>query len=182
MLYLDLNNTHICSGCKIEKPSTLEYYHSKGNYKGKRLICCICKECRKGENKRYYNTIEKREKYNKSKRKYRNTKGRIKGLLKSYRERDLKKNLEFNLTEEWFRDNILNKSCFYCKDTNLIGVDRIDNNLGHIISNCIPCCSVCNSVRNSIFTIEEMKELGNLIQKLKQKRTITKYKILEYGN
>lgn len=182
MLYLDNNNTHICPKCKIEKPSTLEYFHSSGIKNNRRYLATPCKECRKGEHSRTYNTPEKIEKYNASNRRYRYTKGRIKSLLKSYRDRDLKKNLEFNLTEEWFSENITNKKCSYCNETKLLGADRIDNTKGHTIDNCIPSCVVCNVVRGNLFTVEEMKEIGKVISKLKEKRNISKYKILEYGN
>jgi hypothetical protein len=37
------------------------------------------------------------------------------------------------------------------------GLDRINNAIDYELSNVIPCCKICNSMRNNYFTIEETK-------------------------
>jgi len=175
MAYLDLEGAVICTRCLKPKPATLDYFHSHGFYNSRKKIADECKECRKGENKRYYNTEEKKVKYRLQKRKYDLTKGYIKKLLKSYRQRDAKNGYEFNLTEDWVKENITGKPCYYCGiSESQEGVERLDNDKGHTTDNCVPCCRVCNVVRSNIFTVEEMKEIGKVIFKLKQKREILK--------
>lgn len=86
--------------------------------------------------------------------------------LKYIYERNAKrKNIEFNLTEEEFK-NIIYQNCFYCKITpykvysrkdnknnNYIlfnGIDRKNNLLGYNINNCVPCCEVCNRAKSDM--------------------------------
>lgn len=50
-------------------------------------------------------------------------------------------------------------SCYYCGFTpewpnNRVGIDRKDNQIGYIISNCVPCCFTCNSAKGEL-TAEE---------------------------
>lgn len=71
---------------------------------------------------------------------------------------------------DWMINNIFKKECVYCGDTNRLGCDRIDNNIGHIKSNVVPCCYECNCARNNNFSFEEMKEIGKTIAKVKAHR------------
>lgn len=57
---------------------------------------------------------------------------------------------------------IITQNCYYCdKPPNLIkktvggqihfnGIDRVDNRLGYILSNCVPCCSDCNYMKQAV--------------------------------
>ncbi len=73
--------------------------------------------------------------------------------------------LIFNLTKEEFR-NFTIQNCYYCNippstfykkwinkltgdfDTYIYnGVDRINNKIGYIITNCVSCCSICNMMK-----------------------------------
>jgi 5-methylcytosine-specific restriction endonuclease McrA len=93
-----------------------------------------------------------------------------------------KRGLEFKLTEEQVKK--LNKSaCFYCglPSSNKVreydnhgkhrcngvyeynGIDRIDNNKGYVMDNCVPCCKVCNRAKNAM----SMDDFLVWIQRLK---------------
>ncbi len=89
---------------------------------------------------------------------------RINCLLSNYKRKDKKKGWTFDLTEEWMRKNIASKPCTYCGSTKLIGCDRIDNTIGHIKENCVPCCSICNAMRLNHFTTKEMKKIGKFLK------------------
>ena len=96
-------------------------------------------------------------------------------LVSQYRRRDLQKGMEVcDFDKEWFIENIMTKKCTYCGDTEEIGADRIDNSIGHIKSNVIPCCKTCNHARNDNFSHEEMLELGKTIAQIKSKRILHK--------
>ena len=46
--------------------------------------------------------------------------------------------------------------CFYCEkfseNRSYCGIDRVDNDIGYILSNCVSCCSNCNDIKsNSTF-------------------------------
>lgn len=166
-----------CSNCKKEFPLTTEYFH-KTTFRGKPDFHRYCKPCRKLTRKdgyKYKNDIEKRRACKRSADYQRDTiPGRAMVMLKSYKTTDRKKGRDCDLTKEWIISNIIDKPCFYCGDTHRTGCERLDNNIGHTMNNCVPCCPVCNSVRSDILTVLEMKEIGDLIKKLKTKRNIIK--------
>lgn len=94
-------------------------------------------------------------------------------MISSYKIKDRKAGLqECDITIDWMLNNITNQPCIYCGDTNRIGCDRINNDVGHLKSNVVPCCYECNCARNRNFTFDEMKELGLTIKEIKQKRLL----------
>lgn len=66
---------------------------------------------------------------------------RRKRTVKSYLSRDEAKNL-------------LTSKCFYCGVENAMGIDRIDSSKDYTLDNCVPCCSMCNIMKNK-FDIDE---------------------------
>jgi hypothetical protein len=71
-------------------------------------------------------------------------------------------NREFKLTKEQFNELISN-DCHYCgsepsaimkskskkkpNQTIYNGVDRVDNDCGYILANCVSCCEICNKMK-----------------------------------
>lgn len=88
-------------------------------------------------------------------------------LFKTYLKGAETRNLSFNLSFEQFL-NFLSQDCFYCgkSPSNVVtgrkgnsdyyynGIDRVDNNIGYIKENCVPCCKICNAAKTNL-TIEE---------------------------
>jgi len=74
-------------------------------------------------------------------------------MISSYRCKDKAKRRQCDLEVLWFITNILMKPCHYCGSSKYVGADRIDNNIGHIKTNVIPCCHTCNTVRNDNFSV-----------------------------
>ncbi len=54
--------------------------------------------------------------------------------------------LVFELTVEQVESLVL-QPCTYCGAEPRNGIDRCDNSLGYILSNCVPCCTVCNVMK-----------------------------------
>lgn len=54
--------------------------------------------------------------------------------------------LDFDLSYENFL-NFVNSDCFYCGVKAPNGIDRIDNTIGYIQSNCRSCCKICNIMK-----------------------------------
>lgn len=91
------------------------------------------------------------------------------GLYTSYRKRAKKIDLEFKLSKEEFY-NLNKQNCYYCGieplqvrrekgtwDTNIFlynGIDRLDNNYGYSLENCVPCCKTCNYAKH-MMTLDE---------------------------
>ena len=70
-----------------------------------------------------------------------------------YKSRADKKNLSFEICEEYFGE-LTQMNCYICgkkptmKHKN--GIDRLDNTKGYIINNCKSCCSNCNYMKKNL--------------------------------
>lgn len=88
----------------------------------------------------------------------------------------IKRNLLFSLTFEQCLE-ISTSNCKYCNcpPRNICrlrtggvsvftrnGIDRIDNNVGYIITNCVPCCYICNRAKSSMEYSEWMEYLDRI--------------------
>lgn len=87
-------------------------------------------------------------------------------LFASYRDTSRKRGLVFELNSEEFRALVLG-NCYYCgrEPSRSIGrsrkgfsthgeiltngIDRMSNNIGYVLSNCISCCWKCNKLKGS---------------------------------
>lgn len=88
-------------------------------------------------------------------------------LFANYKLRAINKELQFNLTKQEFKTLVI-ENCEYCgsEPNNLMkkktmnggmvynGIDRVDNSLGYVKSNCITACEICNKAKRDL-TIEE---------------------------
>ncbi len=102
----------------------------------------------------------------------------ISTLFGMYERRAIKKNIVFELLYCEF--NMLSSgSCYICGKPSkygyhLNGVDRVDNNVGYIISNCKTCCAECNFMKKAfdyesfinklkMIYIKNKKEINNCL-------------------
>lgn len=81
-------------------------------------------------------------------------------MMSSYKKSARHRQLEFSLSKEEFRQ-LTKGDCVYCGSPPLSvrnrsssngayifnGIDRVDNNVGYVIDNCVSCCSVCNKMK-----------------------------------
>jgi hypothetical protein len=111
----------------------------------------------------------------------------VKGLIHSYKAGAIKRNYEFNLTEDQVEEIIL-KNCYYCdceptitpssKNKNRTstpfkhnGIDRLDNDKGYYIENVVPCCKICNVMKNNL-TLSYFYSHISKVQRLVERRTL----------
>ena len=74
-----------------------------------------------------------------------------------YRNNAKKRKIDFSLTVEQFAD-LTGQECHYCggysseweAKSRGNGIDRKDSSRGYFEGNCVPCCSKCNFVKNSM--------------------------------
>lgn len=144
-----------CNACGESKPHTEEFFlKSKRSKTG---LTTPCRDCHKQRM-----SIANKKRYSENRERW---------LVAEYKKIDQRSGYENDLDEQWFRDNITSKPCCYCGTTaEPIGSDRLNNDKGHTRENVVPCCKICNKVRNNIFTHEEMKLLGRTISKIKADR------------
>lgn len=105
-------------------------------------------------------------------------------IFRRYKRSAELRNYEFDLNKNQFESLLLNK-CYYCNSepkeyledkeyyNNLEpfkrnGIDRLDNNLGYNIDNCVTCCDICNKMKMdldlNIFNNQIFKIYQNLIK------------------
>lgn len=85
-----------------------------------------------------------------------------------YRLRAPKRGLEFTLTKEFFIKNV-GVNCFYCDDIiEKVGFDRVNNDVGYIESNCVPCCFICNIMKRSQTQDDFLKKVLKISNNLKK--------------
>jgi len=96
--------------------------------------------------------------------------GNFNSVWRVYRKHALDKGLEFTLTKEEFR-SIAIQPCYYCGDEPkqvyspglyngdfaFTGVDRMNNDKGYTMDNCVPCCTICNLRKSDCDPIEFLK-------------------------
>lgn len=95
--------------------------------------------------------------------------------LNHYKNSAKRRNLNFDLSEDYFF-SLITDNCGYCgsppslENVNknhkifLNGIDRIDNNLGYINDNVMPCCHICNKAKGELTLIEFKNWINNLIK------------------
>jgi hypothetical protein len=106
----------------------------------------------------------------------------INNLYKNYKQAAYRKNFRFNLTLIEF-SNLILKPCHYCGVSDSLtnvakningnrlvkhnGIDRINNEIGYELNNCVPCCTFCNyakrtsSYEDFVFWINNLVDFKN---------------------
>ena len=83
-------------------------------------------------------------------------------LRHRYKKGAWDRNLCFDLTREEF-ERIVQEPCYYCGSDKqskqmynkrglvyYTGIDRVDNDKGYILDNCVACCKKCNLDKKSV--------------------------------
>jgi len=52
--------------------------------------------------------------------------------------------------DEAFVFGLWQKPCYYCNvPMEMVGLDRVDNDIGYTVENTVPCCTMCNIMKQS---------------------------------
>ncbi len=98
-------------------------------------------------------------------------------LFYGYQKSAIKRDIYFDLNKEEFK-LLTQQKCYYCDSppSNIAksktlngdyiynGIDRVDNDKGYIIENCVPCCKMCNKMKINFSKIDffnRIKEIYN---------------------
>jgi hypothetical protein len=97
-------------------------------------------------------------------------------LYNNLKRRALRKNLQFDLTYEYFVSLTKLTRCHYCdtpvkwseyaldKNGRATNLDRKDSNLGYLKNNVVVCCIRCNRAKLDHFTYSEWVKIGSFIK------------------
>jgi hypothetical protein len=70
-------------------------------------------------------------------------------VYRQYQYKAEARNLTFRLTLDEFK-KIIEQPCHYCGEYEVMGVDRVDNRVGYLLSNSVPCCMECNFMKRNM--------------------------------
>jgi len=77
------------------------------------------------------------------------------------------KGLSFDLSGEDIKE-LRTGNCVYCGiNQNVMTIDRKDNNIGYIKSNCVTACWLCNRTKGHILSYDEMLIFGEAVKKIR---------------
>ena len=94
-------------------------------------------------------------------------------LWSNYKNNAKNRSLVFALSREKFR-TLVEQECFYCggfpaqmmrSKTGVFkynGVDRVNNSLGYVPSNCVPCCHPCNLMKGALSATEFLQRIATI--------------------
>lgn len=85
--------------------------------------------------------------------------------------------IEFSLSKEEFK-LISENDCYFCGskpkpmgydrsgtgDYVGNGIDRLNNNIGYLKANCVPCCNICNRAKQTLSESEFMNWISQLVK------------------
>lgn len=76
---------------------------------------------------------------------------RLSHLWYGYRGNARTRGLEMQLSKAAFKGLVV-RACHYCgiMGAPYNGIDRVDNALGYVEGNCVPCCSICNQWKRAM--------------------------------
>lgn len=104
--------------------------------------------------------------------------------VESNNNKNSRKYKEWDLTLEDFT-KLVHSDCLYCgkkpskdnmwnksgkrktilEEPEFNGIDRVDSNKGYIIENCVPCCTICNHMKNDLTTKEFFNHISILYKR-----------------
>jgi hypothetical protein len=97
-------------------------------------------------------------------------------LYATYRCSAEKRGFEFALTKEDF-ESLTQRDCFYCgmKPSQLArpqmgggylynGIDRNDNSQGYTLTNSVPCCKLCNWMKNQFDVVDFLNHCKMIVE------------------
>jgi len=140
-IHVNMNEqSRTCINCKEEK-SILKFH--KNGKRDRHKICAICRN-------------EKRKTWDKSWKK------KPKRVYSEYKRSANKRNLIFQISEKEFLD-FEDSFCNYCGvGLDQIRLDRVDNNMGYITTNVVPCCSTCNFLKHTLGKKEFLEHIKKI--------------------
>jgi len=132
----------VCKNCHTEK--WINEFPLCRNSRGN--ICRVCRN-RLSYDKIKSNPESYKKKVESNNRYYRNNPSTKQ--IQGYKASDKRHGRENDLDIDYLRE-LISKGCTYCGSKDKVGLDRLDNTLGHTKNNVVPCCSRCNYLKRDM--------------------------------
>lgn len=85
----------------------------------------------------------------------------IRAQFVNYRGGAARRGYDHKLTIDEFREIYLS-DCAYCGQSPAKGIDRRDNSVGYLITNCAPCCKHCNLAKRDMTESDFLAWIGRI--------------------
>jgi len=100
-------------------------------------------------------------------------------VYRQYQYKAKARNLTFRLSLDEFT-KLIEQSCHYCGEYEVMGVDRVDNRIGYLLSNSVPCCMECNFMKR---TMEKHRFVNRAVKIARhQEKLIARLKMDQAGS
>ena len=79
------------------------------------------------------------------------------------------RNMEFDIPVDKFKE-MVQLPCHYCNSYNeneVIGIDRMNSSIHYTVNNCVPCCSICNTLKNTMSKHEFILQIHKIANNFK---------------
>ena len=155
-----------CGKCEKIKPES-EFYSDRARHDGLQTYCKTCEKIWKRNNR------AGNPKYKKRMSEYHKKRNRsVHGKYLAYIHMAKQRKHSFELSEIEF-SLFVSSPCYYCGNVqeHFNGIDRVNNEGGYIIKNCVPCCETCNKMKL-------IKTKEDFIMKCKE--VVEKEKVMTY--
>lgn len=106
-------------------------------------------------------------------------------IFKVYQDGSKSRNIEWNLTNDQFL-NLIYQDCYYCgqvpeirnhdKSVNkekVNGIDRVDSSKSYTFDNCVPCCTMCNYMKQSYTQYDFLNQIEKIHNNFLEKKGST---------
>lgn len=142
---MNLHNKYMavckCSRCGETSEVRPDRLYDTGIYTPKACSNCIKDLHKTITSKRYLKLSNKNT--TKEYEEVRHDNKRLLSIYNGAKER----NIEVELSKQEFIE-LLHKDCFYCRKPHADGIDRIDSKKNYSKDNVVPCCGICNIMKN----------------------------------
>jgi hypothetical protein len=94
-------------------------------------------------------------------------------VYRQYQYKAEQRNLTFRLTLPDFKA-LVSQRCHYCGEYEVMGLDRVDNRIGYLPTNVVPCCTECNFMKRAMVKhrfIDRAIKIAKYQESLKKKGT-----------
>lgn len=148
--------------------------YNKENYRKRTYFKCKCNRCGKEcivrsdkmTSKRFppkccqYCVNDQQKETAERKYKIKDTKY-LRNRINSIKGNAKTRHYNIELTDKQILD-IIKQPCYYCNQEIALGIDRLDSTKNYTLDNCVPCCFICNRMKNK-YSLQTFLEKIRLI-------------------
>ena len=85
--------------------------------------------------------------------------------LRVFKAQSKRRKLDWELTDEEAK-GMLSSPCFYC-GVDYGGIDRVDNDIGYMWHNTVPCCGTCNNMKGTLSVTAFKEKIALIAENIK---------------